>query len=353
MKFNIFPLRESAILYLYSLRSSILIDPEYQRMGEIWTLDKKQLLIDSIINGFDIPKLYFHDLSFFDPRAKHDYAIIDGRQRLEAVWAFIDGSFPLADDFEFLRDPEIKAAGLTYRELALKHPQIKQRFDATSLSVVVVQSDDLDLIEEMFSRLNEAVPLNAAEKRNAFPGPLPKLVRDLTKSGFFTKNLRISNARYQHRDLAAKFIYLTHLGRISDTKKIYLDAFFEANSGAKESEFRGTLTATVSTLSVMQETFVSKDKLLGSTGMVVLYYLLFLESVREKQTAHPTRSVLLGFEERRAQNRRQAENDIASANYDLLEFDRLNQTPNDAFAMRFRLGTLSAYVTETLERESE
>lgn len=95
-------------------------------MGDVWTLDKKQLLIDSIINDFDIPKIYFHDLTEHDKNSKHDYAIIDGRQRLEAVWGFIDGAFPLADEFEYLRDPRVQAAGLTYKELSSKYPQIKQ-----------------------------------------------------------------------------------------------------------------------------------------------------------------------------------------------------------------------------------
>ncbi len=88
-----------------------MIDPDYQRMGDIWTLDKKQLLIDSIINDFDVPKIYFHDLRAYDKKSKYEFSIIDGRQRLEAVWAFIDGDFPLADDFKYLADSKVKAAG--------------------------------------------------------------------------------------------------------------------------------------------------------------------------------------------------------------------------------------------------
>ena len=152
MKLNIFDLKDSAILYLYANRANIQINPDYQRMGEIWNDDKKQLLIDSIINRFDVPKIYFHHLSDFDKKSKFEFAIIDGRQRLEAIWGFIDGVFPLAGDFKYLRDPKVQANGLTYSEFAAKYPLIKQLFDATSLAVVVVQTDELDLIEEMFSR---------------------------------------------------------------------------------------------------------------------------------------------------------------------------------------------------------
>ena len=63
---------------------------------------------------------------------------------------------------------------MTYSDLGFKYPLLKARFDATSLSVISVRTEDIELIEDMFSRLNEAVPLNAPEKRNAFGGPLPK-----------------------------------------------------------------------------------------------------------------------------------------------------------------------------------
>ncbi len=36
--------------------------PEYQRESGVWAPEKQQLFLDSIFNGFDIPKIYFHDL---------------------------------------------------------------------------------------------------------------------------------------------------------------------------------------------------------------------------------------------------------------------------------------------------
>jgi hypothetical protein len=342
MKFKVFPLRNSAILYLYAQRGSILINPDYQRMGDIWTTDKKQLLIDSIINDFDVPKIYFHDLSD-NSKSKHEYAIIDGRQRLEAIWGFIDGDFPLADDFEYLQDPHVVLGGLTYKELSTKFPQIKQLFDSSSLTVFVVQTDDIDLIEEMFSRLNEAVPLNAAEKRNAFGGPMPKIVRDIAGVPFFKKNLKISNKRYQHRDLAAKLVYVTHSKKVVDTKKVYLDAFFKSNKNKKEADFKKTTATVRSVLSKMHSSFTAADKLLRSSGMVMLYYLLFERAERDKKLA-PPRSILVDFETARSKNREKAEKDITAANYDLLEFDRLTQTPNDAYAIKFRLDLLEKFV---------
>jgi hypothetical protein len=187
------------------------MNPLYQREGDIWNLDKRQLLIDTIVNQFDVPKIYLHKF----PRAvqrddgkTYEYAVIDRKQRLTAIWAFIDGRFPLASDFAYLKSEEngltVTAGGLTYADLARKYPDVKTDFDSYALDVVCVETDEIELIEDLFSRLNEAVPLSAPEKRNALPGPLPPAVRTLARHSFFTAKLPFSNRRYRHYDLAAK-----------------------------------------------------------------------------------------------------------------------------------------------------
>ena len=60
----------------------------------------KAYLIDSIINGFDVPKLYLADFQLGDSSlnvSKLPYAIIDGKQRLEAIFDFFDGTLVLND----------------------------------------------------------------------------------------------------------------------------------------------------------------------------------------------------------------------------------------------------------------
>src|SRR5437762_14293169 len=105
---------QSSALVVYSDRQEIELDPDYQRISGIWTLEKRQLLIDSIINGFDVPKLYFHEFIPFKTIGgkRYRYAIVDGKQRIQTVWDFIDGKISLASDFESLKDNTIKAGGL-------------------------------------------------------------------------------------------------------------------------------------------------------------------------------------------------------------------------------------------------
>ena len=80
-------LRNSTIMKIYFERDLINLEPEYQRLGNIWSPSKQQLLIDSIINEYDIPKIYFHEL--YPQVENKKYAVIDGRQRLEAIFNFI------------------------------------------------------------------------------------------------------------------------------------------------------------------------------------------------------------------------------------------------------------------------
>src|SRR5690606_29907509 len=144
------PIKNSTIMLLYSERAEIRLEPPYQRMGGVWTKEKKQLLIDSILNDYDLPKIYFHTYSREQVSLTGiNYAVIDGRQRLETIWGFIDGDFTLSDDFEYQRDPSIKLAGLGYDDIAKEYPRIKIKFDSFVLPVIAVDTDDEDLIEDM------------------------------------------------------------------------------------------------------------------------------------------------------------------------------------------------------------
>jgi len=61
-KFEINTMSESSVLDLVEMKPEIQVDPEYQRLGGVWSLYNRQLFIDSLINRYDIPKFYFHYL---------------------------------------------------------------------------------------------------------------------------------------------------------------------------------------------------------------------------------------------------------------------------------------------------
>lgn len=342
IRFEINKLQKSSAWSLFRMRDKIKMDPVYQRQGDVWTLDKRRLLIDTMINGFDVPKLYLH--KFSTPQVEGDnafeYAMIDGKQRTQAIFDFIENRYALDSDFTYLNDSGVDLRRLTYQELATKFPDIKQDFDSFNLDVITIDTDDIEFIEDLFSRLNEAMPLNAAEKRNARPGPLPFLVREIAQHRFFTEKLPFTNKRYRHFDIIAKMLLMASRESVADTKKAYLDNFFEHHKDRDRAEIEHLKSSVEVVLDAMARIFVDEDLLLRSVGMISLYFLMFEAAVAKGLQAHISRASLLAFEDRRLSNRRTAEDDIASANYNLLEFDRFAQSPNDGIAMRFRLAVL-------------
>ncbi|WP_281784118.1 DUF262 domain-containing protein [Sinimarinibacterium flocculans] len=345
--FRLGTIPSSSILHMYSMRESIWFDPPYQRMSDVWPPEKRQLLIDSILNGYDVPKFYFHE--FFPARVvegkKYKYAIVDGKQRLETIFSFIEGRFALDPDMEFIADPEIKPGGLTYAELARRYPDLKTRFDGFVLPIISILTEDTELIEDMFSRLNEAVPLNAAEKRNALGGPVPPRIREITKHKFFTEKLPFNNRRYRHLDVATKFFYITQRGHLADTKKVHLDEFVKEHRDNKTIDAVDKLaTEARKTLDDMASVFVDADWLLRSVGTTVLYYFLFLDGRKQGWIETITRADFEEFDRVRIENRSVAEEDVSKVNFNLLEYDRLTQSPNDAVALRFRYAVLRQHV---------
>jgi len=356
---------QSSTLIVYSEKDGIQLDPDYQRISGIWTLEKRQLLIDSIINGFDVPKLYFHEFVPFKKidGKKYRYAIVDGKQRIQTVWDFIDGKISLSEDFEYLRDNTVKAAGLGYSQLAEKYPQLKSRFDATPLSIVTIRTNDIDLIEDMFSRLNEAVPLNAPEKRNAFGGPLPNAIQKASAHKFFTKHVAFPDKRYRHRDLAAKFIFIEFEKKIVNTKKADLDQFVrqfkkwrqDGLKKASKSAITKLVDETEKTLSSMTNIFGPQDKLLRQVGMITLYFHLF-RFVKLGKVGPVSRDMLAQLEKRREKNRQIAEEKgetSTAVELPLMEFDKHSQTPNDAYAIRIRLEILLQFLSKHFDLQYE
>lgn len=344
--FSIAKLQKSSAWAMFRMKDRIKMDPDYQRQGEIWTRDKRQLLIDTMINGFDVPKLYLHKFSppIVEGGSTFDYAMIDGKQRAEAIFSFVENRYTLEADFKYLADEDIDLSGMTYRELATEYPDIKQDFDSFALDVVTIETDDTEIIEDLFSRLNEAMPLNAPEKRNAKPGPLPKAIRDISKHKFFIDKLPFTNSRYRHFDIAAKMMLTSSRDAVLDTKKAYLDRYFADHADSTKADIKDTSDTVFAVLDAMAKVFTDKDALLRSVGMISLYYLLFEQAYLDDQLSLMVRSEFEDFEEARAQNRVDAEDDISEANYKLLEFDRYAQSPNDGIALRYRLAVIDDHI---------
>lgn len=343
------PLKNSTIMMLHSEKDEIKLNPPYQRLGGIWTREKKQLLIDSILNDYDIPKIYFH---LYERSKKIEtgcnYAVIDGRQRLETIWEFIEGDFNLSSEFIYQRDETKVMANLSYFDIAKEYPRIKVQFDSFILPVILVSTEDEDLIEDMFTRLNEAASLNAAEKRNAFGGFVVQAIRDIANHHFFANNVRFLNKRYQHMEVAARLLFteynITNEARLYDTKKTYLDTFAKNTKLASNSEINKCRDKVFGILDLMSNEFSDKDILLQSQGNMVLYYLLFKKAFELGKVNNIVRKRFFEFRDVLKENREKAEAESIDVSYELLEYDRLTQQgTNDSSNIKERFYILSGF----------
>lgn len=329
------------------------MSPPYQRRGRLWSATDKAYLIDSILNGFDVPKVYLADFTWGNSalNLKHKpYAIIDGKQRFEAIFDFYDGMITLNDDFVYRDDPTLKLAGLGYQDLKKNYVDVAEIFDNYNLSVMSVIASDESLINELFVRLNRSKPLTGAEVRNAMAGPAPKLFRKVADHEFFTTYVAFGAQRGQDLNAAAKLMMFEYDVKLSETKKRNMDQFTKDAVKASRAKLELAARRVLDTLEIMTEIFLPHDRLLLSAGTVPVYYW-FVRSVPIKSQRF-VRQFLIEFEEARKKNRLlSSENpQNPSVNKRFVEFDNFNRNTNDQVSHegRYRIlrSQFAAYLKE-------
>jgi hypothetical protein len=351
--FKVTPFEARPLVWWLNRRDKIDMDPSYQRRGRLWSASDKAYLIDSIINEYDVPKLYIADFTWTDSKLNKKrlpYSIIDGKQRLEAIFDFFDGKIVLNENFIYLDDPSLKLAGLSYRDLKQKYPDIAEIFDVYTLSVMSVIAQSEEPISELFVRLNRSKPLTGAEIRNAMSGPAPEIIRQIAKHEFFSVNVRFSTTRGQDLNLAAKILLFEYYRDVRETKKGNLDEFVKQTKN-QDAANRLHLTGrvVVDALDDMASIFLPKDYLLGSAGIVPIYYW-FIRSTKEAEQPY-IRSFLVDFERKRRANRGLFTNDPASLLIDkrLIEYDHCNRSTNDLQSHKGRVEILKErFITRDL-----
>ena len=358
-KFRMYPLRANNVLELYQQRFRINMDPPYQRLS-VWGEENQSRFIDSIINGVDIPKLYFHEVTGQDASpAAFRFSVIDGKQRLLALFAFIENKLKLPGDFKYFDDDTCQAAGLTYDELLDRYPLLRSRFDGFSVPVVLVETNDVEMIEELFWRLNIQVTLTGPEKRNALGGPIAGLIREVARHAFFRESIPIKNDRYQHLNLAAKFLYICHGDGVVETKKAILDSFVRNMKAARN---RGDAIAKPEALDALKlkattildqerEYFGRNNSLLSSAGRNILYFHVFRIFISQHAQVSFSVRMLERFNTDVAAARsksqrmsRGSSETLDTWEEDLLSFDREKQSTDQKSAIERQYSHLANYM---------
>lgn len=323
-------------------REDIDFSPAYQRKGNLWSPHDRSYLIDSIVNEFDIPKIYLADFTLVDSglNSKHkSYAVIDGRQRLEAIFGFFQNEFSLADSFIYQKQPSLILSGLTYGDIQSRYPNISSIIDEFNLHVMSVITDDESMINDLFVRLNTSKALTGAEIRNAMKGPVANAIRSISGHVFFEKKINFQIKRGQDQNAAAKLLLLEFRGKLVDTKKYHLDRFVSEGVLSESYIIDLAKERVANNLDAMCEIFHDKDVLLSSQGVITIYYWF----LREVGFEPGVRNFLSEFTALLKVNKERAKNDPTSADSRLLAYDLYGRSTNDQGSLVERFKILIDY----------
>lgn len=196
--------------------------PPYQR-APVWNTGKKQLLIDTILRGYDIPKFYLRRTS-----GAFEHEVVDGQQRLNAIWDFRQDKFELGEESSTLTQGDL--CGKKYSDLS---SAIQDEIGLFQLTVQEIQDASEEEIRDLFRRLQEGVSLSPAEKRHAMMGQMRDFIAELagempgTSTHAVFPLTRISSDRYGWEDLAAHVTRLELAGGPADVKAAHLHEMYK------------------------------------------------------------------------------------------------------------------------------
>lgn len=237
--------------------------PDWQR-EEVWDLTKKQRLIDSILRGWKLPKFYFVKYS------DDEYEVVDGQQRLSAIFEFCSNKFSLSSN------SVRQFGGPLYRNLTQRFADL---FDDFEIEYDIIEGATDEELKEFFLRLQAGLPLTSSEKLNAVHSKLRDYCRTIAKHPFFRDTVAIPNRRYSHFDIVAKVATIEIEGldtglRFDDIKGVFESNANFSSTSAVAKRIRSTLDllhsvfkddgSTLRTRTIVQSLITLTAKLIGT-----------------------------------------------------------------------------------------
>lgn len=135
----------------------IELSPKYQR-NPVWDEKTKSYLIDTMLRGLPIPQIFIRQQ--IDVTLKKTLReVIDGQQRLRAIFGFINNEFPIA------KNHNEDYGGYFYNDLP---EDVQEKMLEYDIPTEIIKVKEDALIYNMFARLNtNSHALNNQELRNA------------------------------------------------------------------------------------------------------------------------------------------------------------------------------------------
>lgn len=221
------------------------VNHEYQR-GLRWTEMQKRMFIDSIFRGYSIPAFYFHKKQTSTaPFQNTHFDIVDGQQRINAIYSYSEGAFALLDPSEdsgfrfpnFVKDTPCPWGGKRFGELS---EELQSQLTNHKVVVYEIVTTNDNSIRDLFIRLQGGTPLTPQDKRDSWPGNFTEFVLKVGgKSGVdkwfglpvFKEIAKVSNESRRRQLVAQVFMLFWTVRnemRFCDIKSANIDEFYHA-----------------------------------------------------------------------------------------------------------------------------
>lgn len=267
--------------FVNELIYTIDVDADYQR-EEVWSKNAKEKLIDSIIKGIDIPKLYLFELE--NGKQNFKYECIDGKQRILALSQFFH---PDSNEEEPLK-VVIHGKKYTYKKLKRELGADAKRIEDYLLEFIVYkEGDDFsdDFIREIFQRLQLGTRLNSGEILNAHTGIIRDFIfKDKKKKIPFLNKTALSQKRYSKQFTLAQIcinsIYRAETNSFTRARLQDLEEFFNRDIDNIDNHFKRI----TKTLEKMDGGFGDRAEEISSRAVAVSAYLFVEELCQNKRS---------------------------------------------------------------------
>lgn len=212
-------------LLTWQQQGALVLSPKFQRRS-VWSPGARSYFIDTLLRGFPVPPIHLRVA--VDPKRGVVREVIDGQQRLRALFDFVSGKFRLPKQLD------APWAGKGYQDLSDAEVSSLMEF---RFQTYQYQNIDDATVLEIFQRINTySVPLNAQELRHGkYFGEFRQSVYELAFQYLtFWRDARIFTesaiARMLEAELVSELLIL-QLDGLQDKKKSISEFYSHLDEG--------------------------------------------------------------------------------------------------------------------------
>ena len=165
--------------------------------GHVWDVGRKSKFIDSLLRNFPVPPMYTVKTNIDAPegckKGSKVFDCIDGKQRSEAMRAFLN------DEFALVGLDEVDGEDINGKLFSELDEDMQDNIKSYTMTVYFFTDITDDEISEMMSRLNNGKPLTGVENARIEAKNLARVI-EIANHPLFKENMTEASIRAYHNE---------------------------------------------------------------------------------------------------------------------------------------------------------